>query len=289
TIMTTDVPVFLQTTVDQTDEFSRKLSVYARGQLVKFDYRLIVSDPFPIQTNGQTPPPIGNDATFTTYGHTHQYHGMLIYNIMDKEPHTTPYMAGTYLGERKVLNIEAGALYQPDAMWRLNGRDTVFENMLLLSLAMFADMPLKNNKYALSAYLGLSSTYYGQDYVRNNGIMNPANGNSDPNAYNGPGNSYPMFGSGVNIYSQIGLRFPENMFGDMGTLMPYASYRWSSFHKLWDNVHVLDAGMNWLIDKHGAKLSLNYQLRPLFEALPNSPIRNTKYANSIWLQYQVSL
>src|SRR3954467_13693062 len=33
TIMSMDVPVFAQATVDQTDEFSRKLSVYARGLL----------------------------------------------------------------------------------------------------------------------------------------------------------------------------------------------------------------------------------------------------------------
>ncbi len=33
TIMTMDVPVFAQATVDQTDEFSRKLSIYARGQV----------------------------------------------------------------------------------------------------------------------------------------------------------------------------------------------------------------------------------------------------------------
>src|SRR6185369_6516907 len=54
TIMSMDVPVFAQATVDQTDEFSRKLSVYARGQIGKFDYRLVVSDPFPVQTNGTT-------------------------------------------------------------------------------------------------------------------------------------------------------------------------------------------------------------------------------------------
>jgi hypothetical protein len=47
-IMTMDVPVFAQSTVDQTDEFSRKLSVYARGQIGKFDYRIVLSDPFPI-------------------------------------------------------------------------------------------------------------------------------------------------------------------------------------------------------------------------------------------------
>src|SRR5882672_9854776 len=48
TIMTMDVPVFAQATVDQTDEFSRKLSVYARGQVGRLDYRLVMSDPFPV-------------------------------------------------------------------------------------------------------------------------------------------------------------------------------------------------------------------------------------------------
>lgn len=289
TIMTTDVPVFLQTTVDQTDEFSRKLSVYARGQLGKLDYRIIVSDPFPIQTNGQTPPPIGPDATFTTYGHTHQYHGMLIYNILDKEPHTTPYMAGTYLGDKKVLNIEAGALYQSNATWRLNGADTVFDNMLLWSVAVFADMPIKKNKYALSAYVGYSATDYGLNYVRNNGIMNPANGNTDSKSYNGAGNSYPMFGTGANIYSQIGFRLPKNMFGELGTLMPYVSYRWSSFTRLDNPVNVLDAGVNWLIDKHNAKLSLNIQIRPVYERDASGAIFSASHAHSAWLQYQVSL
>ena len=47
-ILTLDVPVFAQATVDQTDEFSRKLSLYARGQVGKIDYRFALSDPFPI-------------------------------------------------------------------------------------------------------------------------------------------------------------------------------------------------------------------------------------------------
>ena len=61
TIMTMDVPVFAQATVDQTDEFSRKLSVYVRGQI---DCRLIFSGPFPIASNGQPPIAIFTQANF---------------------------------------------------------------------------------------------------------------------------------------------------------------------------------------------------------------------------------
>lgn len=290
TIMTTDVPVFLQATVDQTDEFSRKLSIYARGQVGKIDYRFALSDPFPVQTNGQVPPVLNADAGFTTYGHSKQYQGFLAYNFFDKEPHTTPYMAGTYLGDKKVLNLEGGVIYQQDATWNLTGSgDTSFNDMLLWSVAVFADMPLNHNKYALSAYAGFYSTDYGLNYIRNNGIMNPANGNNNPRIYSGAGNSYPMFGSGNSIYTQVGLRLPENIFKDLGTLMPYVSYRWSSYDKLADPVSIINGGVNWLIDEHRSKLSLNYELRPVYERQTGGAITNTSNAGSVWLQYQVSL
>ncbi|MGV3639176.1 MAG: hypothetical protein ACO1NZ_01580 [Adhaeribacter sp.] len=289
TIMTTDVPVFLQATVDQTDEFARKLSVYARGQVGRVDYRVAVSDPFPVQTNGQTPPVLNGNATFTTFGHTKQYQGFFLYNFLEKEPHTTPYMAGTYLGDRKVLNLEGGLIYQKDATWRVgdNG-NTMFDNMVLWSLAAFADMPLQQNKYALSAYLGYFYTDYGQDYIRTNGIMAPANGSNNGNILGGGGNAYPMFGTGQSVYAQLGLRLPPDLLGDQGTLMPYASFRSSNYERLTDGVNVYDAGLNWLLNKHQSKLSLNYQLRPVFELQNLNTVGRRENASSAWLQYQVS-
>jgi len=287
TIMTTDVPVFLQSTVDQTDEFARKLSLYARGQVGKIDYRIAIADPFPVQTNGATAPALGKMATFTTWGHSHQYDALLIYNILDKEPHTTPYMTGTYLGSRRVLNIEAGVTYQPDATWNLSGTDTVFNNMLHWGVALYADMPLKNNKYALSGYAGYFATDYGPDYIRNNGIMNPANGNAKPVVFNGAGNAYPMFGTGSNIYVQAGIRLPQHMLGDAGTLMPYVSLRSSSYDHLADAVNIYNAGVNWLMNTHQSKLSLNYEHRPVFEYLADGTIGAASGAGSMWVQYQI--
>lgn len=285
-VMTTDVPVFLQATVDQTDEFARKLSVYARGQLGKFDYRITFSDPFPIQTNGQTPPSLSENANFTTYGSSKQYQGFFIYNFLDKEPHTTPYMAGTYLGDRSVLNLEGGITYQKDATWYRKNGTTVFDDMLLWSVAGFADMPLHNNKYALSAYLGYFNTDYGTNYIRNNGIMNPANGTTNSSIMGGGGNSFPMFGTGKSVYAQLGLRLPKDLLGDKGTLLPYMSYRTSDYALLEKNVNVYDAGINWLIQGHQSKISLNYQLRPVFQQINNVYTRSS-YANAAWLQYQI--
>lgn len=289
TIMTTDVPVFLQATVDQTDEFARKLSVYARGQVGKIDYRVALSDPFPVQTNGQTPPSLSSNANFTTYGHTKQYQGFLIFNFLDQEPHTTPYMAGTYLGDKQVLNLEGGMIYQKDANWHLdNSGRTVFGDMALWSVAAFADMPLQQNKYALSAYLGYFNTDYGKDYIRTNSIMAPANGSNNSRILGGGGNAYPMFGTGQSVYAQVGLRLPPDLLGDQGTLMPYASFRSSNYDRLDDAVRVYDAGLNWLINKHQSKLSLNYQLRPVFELQTITSVGRRLHASSAWLQYQVS-
>jgi len=288
TIMTTDVPVFLQATVDQTDEFARRLAVYARGQVSRLDYRVAISDPFPIQTSGSTPP-LTSSANFTPVGHTKQYAAMLIWNFFDREPHTTPYMTGTYLGERKVVNLEAGAIYQNRATWSTTNTDTSFHDMLLWSVAAFADLPLAANRYALSAYLGYFNTDYGPGYIRNNGIMNPANGVEPGTVASGPGNSYPMFGTGSSIYAQAGLRLPEDLLGDKGTLLPYISYRYSDYDRLMNPVHITNVGVNWLIDKHRSKLSFNYELRPVYEAVHNVPDW-AKLTNrgSAWLQYQVS-
>jgi len=90
TITTMDVPVFAQTTVDQIDQFSRKLSVYARGQVGKWDYRFVLSDPFPINSNGQTPPALSRVANFSTKGHSLQQQAYVMYQFLNMKPTQLP-------------------------------------------------------------------------------------------------------------------------------------------------------------------------------------------------------
>lgn len=290
TIMTMDVPVFAQATVDQTDEFSRKLSVYARGQLGKFDYRIVLSDPFPITTNGQTPPPIGTAATFAQTGHHKQYQGFFMFNFFDKETNTTPYMTGTYLGKKKILNIEAGFISQKKATWTSPdaGVTTDYHDMNLWSVALFYDAPVNIEKgTALSAYAGYFGLDYGRDYLRYNGIMNPANGITNGPFTASQGNAFPMFGTGNVIYTQIGYLFKKDLFGDSGTLMPYASLMSAGYDRLDDQMNVIDVGVNWLIKGHSSKLTLDYQNRPVYEA-QGAELVKTSNRGQIVLQYQVS-
>lgn len=290
TIMTMDVPVFAQATVDQTDEFSRKLSLYARGQLGRFDYRLVLSDPFPITSNGSPAPAIGSSATFAQVGHHKQYQGFFVFNIFDKESHITPYMTGTYLGKKKILNLEAGFISQKKATWSTpdGGITTNYHSMMLWSVSLYYDAPVSVDKgTSLSAYTGYYALNYGPNYLRYNGIMNPATAISNGPAANSQGNSFPMFGTGNVMYAQLGYKFNDKLFGDEGgTLMPYASVMHADYERLSNKMTVVNAGLNWLIRNHASKITLDYQSRPAFEAV-GTALQSNGHKGQVVLQYQI--
>lgn len=291
TIMTLDVPVFAQATVDQTDEFSRKLSVYARGQLGKLDYRLVLSDPFPITSNGLPLPALNENATFTQRGHTKQVQALLSFNILDAEAHTTPYMTGTHLGKKKVWNIGGGFIAQKDAMWSKSGNDTLYHNILLWCLESYLDIPLKTSyQSALSAYAGYFNYDFGTNYLRYNGLMNTASGMNSAQALknHGPtyGNAFPMFGTGQVFYTQLGYYFKPKASKNM-TLMPYANLMLASFDRLQNqSMEVWAAGLNCLINGHKAKFTLELQNRPAYSQIGTNVEKDGR-KNCLILQYQI--
>jgi hypothetical protein len=295
TIMTLDVPVFAQATVDQTDEFSRKLSLYARGQVGKFDYRVVLSNPFPISSNGTVLPAISENANFAQRGHHWQQQGYLMYQFFEQEPNATPYMAGTYLGKRKIFNIAVGGIFHKDAMWdKSRTGDTLYQDMKLLAVESFLDMPLnKEKETAISAYAGYFNTNYGTNYLRYNGIMNVANGTT-LNATNsitgqGPtfGNSVPMFGTGSVIYVQVGYLMAKNTLKGGRKLMPYASLtaaKYDRLNNLWSNT--VDLGLNYFILGHKSKITLDWQNRPTFK-VENAEVKSGKRLSTVNMQYQI--
>jgi hypothetical protein len=298
TITTMDVPVFAQATVDQTDEFSRKLSVYARGQVGKFDYRIVLSDPFPVASNGSTPASVPKTivqgATFAQVGHHKQYQGYFIYNFFDKEAHTLPYMTGTYLGKKKVLNLEAGFITQAKATWTRETpiSDTTYYNMKLFSAAVFYDAPVNTEKgTAISAYAGYFNLNYGKNYLRYNGTMNPASGLPASGYIGGSqGNAFPMFGTGQVIYAQAGYLFKKDLLGEgNGTLMPYASIMSADFDKVKHWMNVYDIGINWFLKGHTSKFSLDFQHRPVYTTGGGTQYVKNGAKGQIVLQYQISI
>lgn len=296
-IMTMDVPVFAQATVDQTDEFGRKLSVYARGQVGRIDYRVGISDPFPISTNGTAPAALSTNSSFAQKGHSKQYEGLFLYQFFDKEAHITPgYMTGTYLGKKKIFNLEGGFITQQNAMWHRGApergeaaTDTVYQAMNLWSLAAYLDMPVNRAKgTALSAYVGYFHTNYGVNYLRYNGLMNPASGTTValPGVSGTQGNAFPMFGTGRVWYSQIGYLLPQNLLNGNGTLMPYASAQIADYQRLTKPMGVYNLGVNYLIRGHNSKVSLDYQNRPYYRA-SGTGLAPAGRRGQLVLQYQV--
>jgi len=309
TIMTLDVPVFLQYSVDQIDQFDRRLAIYVRGQVGKFDYRMYVSNPFPVGSNGSVPPDISKNATFVNTGAIpnghgpgihNQYGGYFIWNFFGNEAHTTPYMQGTYLGTKKVWNISVGGVYQKAATWNLTAGgtgafvDTTYNNMIHFSLESFLDMPLNKEKGTMiSAFAGYYNTNYGANYLRYNGIMNPATGSTATNLIQGSayGNAIPMFGTGQVVYAQIGLVLPKRVLSEKnGQLMAYFSGQYSDYMALQHKgMFLYDVGLNWFINGHRSKISLDYQNRPTFYTDGvNKDVREGSRKGSITLQYQIS-
>ena len=303
TIMTLDVPVFLQYTVDQTDQFDRRLSVFARGQIGKFDYRAYVSNPFPVISNGNPPPALTKNASFvntallkngTGPGINNQFGGYLAYNFFENEGHTTPYMTGTYLGAKKVWNIAVGGVYQKAATWNLSSdaTDTLYNDMLHFSVESFLDMPVNKEKgTAISAFAGYYNTNYGHNYLRYNGAMNPGTASTATNLVQSSayGNAFPMFGTGQVAYAQVGYLLSKKLIGEKnGQLMPFVSGQFADYNALQHkNMLIVDAGLNWLINGHRSKISIDYQNRPTYFLDAGNNVKPGARKSGVILQYQI--
>lgn len=295
-ILGLDLPVVQEATNDVTDQFVRKLGVYAKGKISGFDYRVSVSNPFPIQnaiTTVATLPATGtNTAYYSTKAPELQYQGYFMWQFLDKESNQLPYMTGSYLGKKRIFNIGTGFAYQKNAMWyRTATLDTVSKPLQQFGIDIFYDSYLNKEKQtAITAYASFLNYDFGPNYLRNAGVMNTANGTNTSASFNGAGNAFPLIGTGQVIYAQAAYLFKKDLLGKEGTLQPYVSGIYANYQKLKDPVMVYDIGINWVMGNQNSKISLDYQSRPIFNTDANGEIHETKNARrgQIVLQYQVA-
>ena len=291
-IMGIDLPLVAETTNDVDDQFGRKLSLYAKGKLGKLDYRVALSDPLLVANA-----PINTYASFSGRPPKAQYQGYFMYQLKDQESNLTAYNAGTYLGQKRVLNVGAGFIVQPEAVWyRTAGSpDTLTQAMKQVAVDLFYDAPLDTAKGAasISFYAVAMHLDYGPGYLRYTGPMNPANGISTkaastqvPGAGNTFGNAVPLFGTGNVIYAQLGYKFKENLAGST-TFMPYVSYQYAAYKRLADDMHYFDAGVHWLLAGQTSKLTLSYQNRPVYSLHADGTNQVDARNSAVVMQYQV--
>jgi hypothetical protein len=290
-ILSADVPLYQQATNGITDQFLRKLSVYAKGQIGRLDYRLAVTSPMSAQNSTTTIPAISKDASYSLAAPKLQTQAYVYWQFFDKENNTLPYTVGTYLGKKKVLNVGAGFIHQKDAMWYLNAtNDTTSTDMLLFGADVFLDMPVGTKGSAVTTYVAFNNYDFGSNHLRSLGAMNPATGVNSKGTINGSGVAAPIIGTGQTVFAQAGYKFKDGLLRGNGTLQPYVSAQISQFDKLHEPMVLLDGGLNWFVHgTHNGKITLNYQSRPVFDQNTAGEWTQTSRKGMVVMQYQISL
>ena len=94
-----------------------------------------------------------------------------------------------------------------DAMWKLNTvGDTINHDMLHLSADIYYDAPVGSKGQAISAYASVTKYDFGDNYTRNLGVMNPANGNNNAAIFKWLEMHFQCMEQGTTLYGQIGYK-----------------------------------------------------------------------------------
>lgn len=86
-ILGMDLPMIEETTNDVTDQFVRKLGIYAKGQIGGLDYRFSAANPYPIQNSITTVAALSgtNSAAFSTKAPEMQYQGYVKWQFFERD------------------------------------------------------------------------------------------------------------------------------------------------------------------------------------------------------------
>lgn len=259
-MLTLDAPIFNWANIELTDQFARQFGVYAKGALGKLHYQVAVNKPFAAGIASGTIEGVSNANAVNTLNDNAAFTGYFDYQIFDQESQTLPYRVGTYMGGKKVLNIGAGFYTHPEAtVSTTSNGNPELNNINLLGIDVFANLPI--NKDQGTAFTGYAVFYnydFGPNYIRNIGIMNVANGGT---SFAGAGNRQPTIGTGTIFYTQLGYALPK---GSKGQVQPFAAFTAKSFEALNEGSTQFDLGMNYFLNGHNAKISVQYSTRPIY-------------------------
>lgn len=280
-LMGLDSPLFTLNTVEKNDDLGRQYGVWLKGQAGRFDYRLTFNNSEIITTIPDGKVDFANNRPRIRVG------SYVKYQFFEHESNKSAYQVGTYMQNKKVFNIGAGFQYQEKMMSDGDANDpsSNFYDMEHWAIDSYLNLPMAN-KDAITAYLGYYYYGFGKDYIRNVGANNVTSGGGDD--FNGAGVAFPMIGTGPSIYMQFGYAFEQSkIIGQEMIIQPNISIQHSNWDALNQNMTVYDFNVNFMINgKHGNKISLGYQLRPIFDAISLEQIDSKGMAV---LQYQLSL
>jgi len=243
----------------QTDQFARHMGVYFKGQAGKFDYRLAFNDALRgnLQAGNGIAALNGGNTLYNSnnlYGDTKGglvMEGYFRYQLWDKESTKLPFAVGTYLGKKKIFNLGVGFFAQPNGSIRLNNTSnpvdetlsgtalynaldsqTSTESVSHFAVDAFYEAPAGEG--ALNAYATFMSFNYGENFTYQNG-----SGSLD-------------VGTGNVLYGHVGYLLPGKK------VMPYVAFQNRSYDGHTDNGSTFDLGLNYYVNGHFAKITLEY-------------------------------
>ncbi|MFC2127216.1 porin [Bacteroidota bacterium] len=279
-LMGLDSPLFSLVNVNKDDDLGRNLSVWFKGQVAKFDYRLVVSNPISVTTA-----PSGK-VDYANNRPRRRVSSYVKYQFFEEESNKSSYQTGTYINKKKVFNIGLGSQFQGKAFADGDAKlpTTNLYDMKTWAVDSFLSLPLEAD-HGITAYLGYYDLDFGKDYVRNvdaNGSMfDSASGTT----FNGDGNGFPLMGTGSTLYTQFGYAFPLN---EKVIAQPNIAVQHSNFDALDQAMTVYDFTINFYLNGmgHSSKLSLGYQNRPIFDA---ASLKEIDRKGMAVMQYQITI
>ena len=160
--------------------------------------------------------------------------------------------------------------------------DWVSEPMRHIAVDAFLDLPLHHDGDAITAHSVYYNLGYGQNYVRNIGIMPVGVGNpatripaGQANAgqfqfeqpgFNGGGTAYPIHGTGNVFYTQAGYLLPKRWTKGFARIQPTAAVSYVDFERLGESYVMPELGFNWIFGGQNAKIQFQWRNRPMYES-----------------------
>ncbi len=286
--MTLDAPIFNWYVIETNDQFGRQMGIYAKGQLNRLDYRLALNQPFQNGSNPytqQTRTTTGfnsNLAARNAYTSTFAQAGYVKYMFKDIEKDVLPYEIGVCMDGQEMFNIGAGFYNHPQSTYTFDpgaGSNSLrLYNTTIFGVDMFYNHNVGNKGFLINTYLLYQHMDFGKRYLRNIGVFNTSSviGNAEQlgdeyanRSVMGAGNMQPTLGTGDILFAQFGLKFPGLANGS--AFMPYVTGTYKSFEAIEEPSLQYDLGLNYFINKHNAKVTLQYGTRPVYRFDTSSP------------------
>lgn len=290
TFLMIDAPVFNWPLIENSDQFARQYGIYVKGAYKRFHYQFNVDKPFATNLKPTDSAGIAVDNNGDAAG---AVSGYADYQFLEQESNLLPYRVGSYVGSKRVFNVGAGFYHEArGTQSSQKGTGTIVKHDInLFAGDVFLDLPVGDKKHnmAITAYAVYYNFDFGPNYLRTTGIMNV--GTADPavpaadKVLEGPGNARVLLGTGNIFYAQAGFLLPK-IKGNKIRLQPIAALAQKQFNALNASGTYWDAGCNFYIDAHNAKITAQYSSRPLYDAATKE-LKDRR--GEFQIQFQVAL